>query len=110
LTAWCEIASRKVCCPDLACSLLCARLTTAAAIPKRCGLWYAAPSRKAFATTGLGAGGNQSISNEQIQGVCSEAEAAGLRAVVHSIGDSGARAAVLAGRASMLAAFPLAWC
>jgi imidazolonepropionase-like amidohydrolase len=58
---------------------------------------------KLFATTGLGAGGNQSMSNEQIQAVCSEAEAAGLRAVVHAIGDSGARAAVLAGRPSMLA-------
>jgi hypothetical protein len=37
----------QVCCPDLACLLLCARLTTAAAMPRRCGLWYATPSRKA---------------------------------------------------------------
>ena len=52
---------------------------------------------KLFATTGLGAGGNQSMSDAQIQAVCSEATAVGLRAVVHAIGDSGARAAVLAG-------------
>jgi imidazolonepropionase-like amidohydrolase len=56
---------------------------------------------KLFATTGLGAGGNQSMSNEQIEAVCSEAEAVGLRAVVHAIGDSGARAAVLAGCTSI---------
>jgi imidazolonepropionase-like amidohydrolase len=56
---------------------------------------------KLFATTGLGAGGNQSMSNEQIQAVCSEAEATGLRAVVHAIGDAGARAAVLAGCTSI---------
>lgn len=56
---------------------------------------------KLFATTGLGAGGNQSMSDEQIQAVCSEAKAVGLRAVVHAIGDSGARAAVLAGCTSI---------
>jgi imidazolonepropionase-like amidohydrolase len=56
---------------------------------------------KLFATTGLGAGGNQSMSDEQIQAVCSEAKDAGLRAVVHAIGDSGARAAVLAGCTSI---------
>ena len=52
---------------------------------------------KLFATTGLGAGGNQSMSNEQIAATCGEAKAVGLRAVVHAIGDKGARAAVLAG-------------
>ncbi len=52
---------------------------------------------KLFATTGLGAGGNQSMSDEQIQAVCSEAKAVGLRSVVHAIGDAGARASVLAG-------------
>jgi imidazolonepropionase-like amidohydrolase len=56
---------------------------------------------KVFATTGLGAGGNQSMSDEQIQAVCSEAKAVGLRSVVHAIGDSGARASVLAGCTSI---------
>jgi len=56
---------------------------------------------KLFATTGLGAGGNQSMSDEQIQAVCQEARAVGLRAVVHAIGDAGARAAVLAGCTSI---------
>jgi imidazolonepropionase-like amidohydrolase len=56
---------------------------------------------KLFATTGLGAGGNQSMSDEQIQATCSEAKAVGLRTLVHAIGDSGARAAVLAGCTSI---------
>jgi len=56
---------------------------------------------KLFATTGLGAGGNQSMSDEQIQAVCSEAKSAGLRTVVHAIGDAGARASVLAGCTSI---------
>jgi len=56
---------------------------------------------KLFATTGLGAGGNQSMTDEQIQAVCSEARAVGLRSVVHAIGDAGARAAVLAGCTSI---------
>jgi hypothetical protein len=41
------------------------------------------------------------MSNEQIQVVCSEAEAVGLGAVVPAIGDSGARPAVLAGCSSI---------
>jgi imidazolonepropionase-like amidohydrolase len=56
---------------------------------------------KLFATTGLGAGGGQSMTGEQIQAVCGEAKAVGLRSVVHAIGDSGARAAVLAGCTSI---------
>lgn len=56
---------------------------------------------KLFATTGLGAGGDQSMTDEQIQAVCGEAKAVGLRAVVHAIGDAGARAAVLAGCTSI---------
>jgi imidazolonepropionase-like amidohydrolase len=56
---------------------------------------------KLFATTGLGAGGDQSMTDEQIQAVCSEARAVGLRSVVHAIGDAGARAAVLAGCTSI---------
>jgi len=56
---------------------------------------------KLFATTGLGAGGGQSMTDEQIQTVCSEAKAVGLRSVVHAIGDAGARAAVLAGCTSI---------
>jgi imidazolonepropionase-like amidohydrolase len=56
---------------------------------------------KLFATTGLGAGGDQSMTDEQIQAVCSEAKAVGLRSVVHAIGDAGARASVLAGCTSI---------
>jgi imidazolonepropionase-like amidohydrolase len=56
---------------------------------------------KLFATSGLGAGGNQSMTDDQIQAVCSEAKALGLRSVVHAIGDAGARAAVLAGCTSI---------
>jgi imidazolonepropionase-like amidohydrolase len=52
---------------------------------------------KLFATTGLGAGGNQSMSNAQIDATCGEAKTVGLRAVVHAIGDGGIRAAVEAG-------------
>ena len=56
---------------------------------------------KLFATTGLGAGGAQSMSDEQIQAVCDEARAVGLRSVVHAIGDAGARASVVAGCTSI---------
>ena len=56
---------------------------------------------KLFATSGLGAGGNQTMSDEQIQATCGEAKAVGLRSVVHAIGDAGARAAVLAGCTSI---------
>ncbi len=56
---------------------------------------------KLFATTGLGAGGAQSATDEQIQAVCSEAKSVGLRTIVHAIGDAGARAAVLAGCTSI---------
>ena len=40
---------------------------------------------KLFATKGLGAGGQQSMSNQQIQAVCGEAKAVGLRTLVHAI-------------------------
>ncbi len=56
---------------------------------------------KLFATSGLGAGGDQTMSDAQIQAVCGEAKAVGLRSVVHAIGDAGARAAVLAGCTSI---------
>jgi imidazolonepropionase-like amidohydrolase len=56
---------------------------------------------KLFATTGLGAGGNQSMSDAQIQATCGAAKDAGLRSVVHAIGDAGARAAVNAGCTSI---------
>ena len=56
---------------------------------------------KLFATSGLGAGGDQTMTDEQIQAVCQEAKAVGLRSVVHAIGDKGARAAVLAGCTSI---------
>jgi imidazolonepropionase-like amidohydrolase len=56
---------------------------------------------KLFATAGLGAGGDQTMTDAQIQAVCSEAKAVGLRSVVHAIGDTGARASVLAGCTSI---------
>ncbi len=56
---------------------------------------------KLFATSGLGAGGNQTMSDAQIQATCGEAKAVGLRSVVHAIGNAGARAAVLAGCTSI---------
>jgi imidazolonepropionase-like amidohydrolase len=56
---------------------------------------------KLFATSGLGAGGGQTMTDEQIQAVCGEAKAVGLRSVVHAIGDSGARASVMAGCTSV---------
>jgi imidazolonepropionase-like amidohydrolase len=56
---------------------------------------------KLFATSGLGAGGDQTMTDAQIEAVCDEARAVGLRSVVHAIGDTGARAAVLAGCTSI---------
>src|SRR3954470_6597962 len=56
---------------------------------------------KLFATSGLGAGGDQTMSDAQIEAVCSEAKAQALRSVVHAIGDKGARASVLAGCTSI---------
>lgn len=56
---------------------------------------------KLFATAGLGSGGGQTMTDEQIQATCSEATAQGLRSVVHAIGDSGIRASVLAGCTSI---------
>jgi imidazolonepropionase-like amidohydrolase len=56
---------------------------------------------KLFATSGLGAGGDQTMTDEQIQAVCAEAKAVGLRSVVHAIGDKGAKASVLAGCTSI---------
>ncbi|HEY6392172.1 MAG TPA: amidohydrolase family protein [Bryobacteraceae bacterium] len=56
---------------------------------------------KLFATKGMGAGGAQSMSDEQIQAACGEAKRAGLRAAVHAISSGGAKAAVLAGCTSI---------
>ena len=56
---------------------------------------------KLFATSGLGAGGGQTMTDEQIRAVCQEAKAVGLRSVVHAIGDSGARASVESGCTSI---------
>jgi imidazolonepropionase-like amidohydrolase len=56
---------------------------------------------KLFATKGLGAGGGQSMTDQQIQAVCGEAKAVGLRAIVHAISSAGARASVLAGCTSI---------
>jgi imidazolonepropionase-like amidohydrolase len=52
---------------------------------------------KLFASSGLGAGGAQTLSDEQIGAICSEAKSAGLRTVVHAISAQSVRAATLAG-------------
>lgn len=52
---------------------------------------------KLFASSGLGSGGAQTLSDEQIAAICSEAKAVGLRSVVHAISAVSVRAAVLAG-------------
>jgi imidazolonepropionase-like amidohydrolase len=52
---------------------------------------------KLFATAGMGGGGGQTMTDEQIQAVCGEAKAQGLRAIVHAIGNEGAKASVMAG-------------
>jgi imidazolonepropionase-like amidohydrolase len=56
---------------------------------------------KLFATAGMGAGGEQTMTDEQIQAVCSEAKAVGLRSLVHAISDKGVKASVLAGCTSI---------
>jgi len=52
---------------------------------------------KLFATAGMGAGGAQTMTDDQIRAVCEEARSIGLRAIVHAISNQGARASVLAG-------------
>ena len=52
---------------------------------------------KLFASSGLGSGGAQTLSDEQIGAICSEAKAVGLRTVVHAISAQSVRAATLAG-------------
>ena len=56
---------------------------------------------KLFATSGLGAGGAQTMTDEQIQATCGEAKAQGLRTLVHAISDQGVRASVMAGCTSI---------
>jgi imidazolonepropionase-like amidohydrolase len=56
---------------------------------------------KLFASKGLGAGGEQSMSDEQLAAGCGEAKAVGLRAVVHAISAKSARATVMAGCTSV---------
>ncbi len=52
---------------------------------------------KLFASAGLGAGGEQTFSDEQLRAICGEAKAVGLRTVVHAISARSVRAATLAG-------------
>jgi imidazolonepropionase-like amidohydrolase len=52
---------------------------------------------KLFASSGLGAGGAQTLSDEQIGAICGEAKAESLRTVVHAISAQSVRAATLAG-------------
>jgi imidazolonepropionase-like amidohydrolase len=52
---------------------------------------------KIFASAGLGAGGEQTYSDEQLAALCGEAKAQGLRTVVHAISAKSVRASTLAG-------------
>jgi len=52
---------------------------------------------KLFASAGLGAGGAQTLSDEQLVAICGEATMQGLRSVVHAISAASVRAATLAG-------------
>jgi imidazolonepropionase-like amidohydrolase len=52
---------------------------------------------KLFATKSIRDGGGQTMSDEQIQAACSEANALGKRTLVHAHASGGAKAAVLAG-------------
>jgi imidazolonepropionase-like amidohydrolase len=52
---------------------------------------------KIFATSSIRDGGEQTMTDEQIRAACSEAHAAGKRAMVHAQGPEGAKAAILAG-------------
>jgi imidazolonepropionase-like amidohydrolase len=56
---------------------------------------------KLFATAGMGAGGEQTMTDDQIQATCGEAKALGLRTLVHAISDKGVKASVLAGCTSI---------
>jgi imidazolonepropionase-like amidohydrolase len=52
---------------------------------------------KLFASAGLGAGGQQTLSDEQIAAICGEARSQGLRTVVHAISAQSVRASTLGG-------------
>lgn len=52
---------------------------------------------KLFASAGLGAGGAQTLSDEQLAAICGEAKTQGLRSVVHAISAASVRAATIAG-------------
>ena len=52
---------------------------------------------KLFASLGLGAGGAQTLSDEQIAAICGEAKSQGLRTIVHAISAQSVRASTLGG-------------
>lgn len=52
---------------------------------------------KLFASAGLGAGGARTLSDGQLDAICSEARSLGLRTLVHAISAQSVRAATLAG-------------
>ena len=52
---------------------------------------------KLFASSGLGAGGAQTFSDEKLAAICGEAKSLGLRSIVHAISAQSVRAATLAG-------------
>jgi imidazolonepropionase-like amidohydrolase len=56
---------------------------------------------KIFATASIRDGGGQTMSDEQIQAACDEANRLGKRSIVHAQGPEGAKAAILAGCTSI---------
>jgi len=52
---------------------------------------------KLFASAGVGGGGDQTMSDEQLAAACGEAKAQGIRTVVHAISPRSIRAVILAG-------------
>lgn len=56
---------------------------------------------KLFATKSIRDGGDQTMSDAQIQATCGEATAQGLRSVVHAHASSGAKASIMAGCTSI---------
>ncbi len=56
---------------------------------------------KLFASKGLGAGGEQTMTDEQLLAGCGEAKNVGLRSVVHAISAKSARASAMAGCTSV---------
>ena len=97
---------RRASCPARASSPPFARFRTGGD-PTRSARWSPAPRPKAPTSSSCSRppasapAAKQSMTDAQIQATCAAAKTAGLRTVVHAIGDAGARAAVPAGCTSI---------